>query len=316
MAGKTTATKSKSAKAKRLKSTISEEKPLLFISHDTRDAEIAKAFGELIHRSSSGVIQTFRSSDTEGVSGIPYGDEWYRHITERLDQASNIVALLTPQSNERPWILYECGYGKGRKDITVFGLAFGVSRSKIAGPFKELQNSDDSKTSLVKLVKELLKRNTDLEAIDDLIQQHVDEFKEKIDRLVPRYDIDPDEQKQNDVINLFQEVRFMFQDLSMKLDRERTVKFVDSSELDKRASIVSQLFHFAATFSQAEIEQLGSILGGIAQNVVTGDGSVKVYYHQKFDQITTKWMRSDQTAAERMSELNRKLDEIIRSKQD
>lgn len=50
---------------------------LVFISHDSRDAEIAEAFSRLISSVSAGVLKSFRSSDKKGNQGIEYGIEWY-----------------------------------------------------------------------------------------------------------------------------------------------------------------------------------------------------------------------------------------------
>ena len=44
--------------------------PLIFISHDNRDAELAEAFGKLLKSVSAGMIKTFRSSDKKGTEGI------------------------------------------------------------------------------------------------------------------------------------------------------------------------------------------------------------------------------------------------------
>ena len=46
---------------------------MVFISHDSRDAEIAEAFSKLIASVSAGVLKSFRSSDKKGNQGIEYG---------------------------------------------------------------------------------------------------------------------------------------------------------------------------------------------------------------------------------------------------
>ena len=40
--------------------------PLVFISHDARDADLAEAFSKLLKSVSAGMIKTFRSSDKRG----------------------------------------------------------------------------------------------------------------------------------------------------------------------------------------------------------------------------------------------------------
>src|ERR1019366_6718936 len=54
------------------------ESPLVFISHDSRDADLAEAFGNLLTDASGGILKSFRSSDKKGTAGIEYGVEWYR----------------------------------------------------------------------------------------------------------------------------------------------------------------------------------------------------------------------------------------------
>ena len=131
--------------------------PLVFISHDHREADLAAAFQNLISDASAGVVQCFRSSDKLGTSGIEYGSLWYQAVMEHLDDASAVVALLSENSVDRPWILYEVGVAKGKLDTTVFGLALGISlESASRGPFAQFQNSESDEDSLVKLVSQLV----------------------------------------------------------------------------------------------------------------------------------------------------------------
>src|SRR5260221_13045222 len=85
------------------------ESPLVFVSHDSRDADLAEAFGNLLTDASGGTLKHFRSSDRKGTAGIEFGAEWYRSIMENLSNATDVVALLTHHSVNRPWILYEVG---------------------------------------------------------------------------------------------------------------------------------------------------------------------------------------------------------------
>lgn len=111
-------------------------KPLVFISHDTRDAELAEAFSKLLSSVSAGVLKSFRSSDKRGNQGIAYGVEWYPEIMKKLNEASDVVALLTHHSVDRPWILYEAGVAKGKLDTPLLGIAIGIPLNKANnGPF-------------------------------------------------------------------------------------------------------------------------------------------------------------------------------------
>ena len=108
---------------------VQSSKPLVFISHDSRDAKLAEAFGDLLTDASGGNLKSFRSSDKKGNTGIEYGSEWYQAIMGALKQCTDVVALLTKQSLDRPWILYEAGVAKGRKDTTAFGVTLGIPLS-------------------------------------------------------------------------------------------------------------------------------------------------------------------------------------------
>src|SRR5215470_818878 len=88
-------------------SLVVRQNPLVFVSHDTRDADLAEAFSNLLTDASGGILKSFRSSDRKGTAGIEYGQEWYRAIMQKLDDATDVVALLTSNSINRPWILYE-----------------------------------------------------------------------------------------------------------------------------------------------------------------------------------------------------------------
>jgi len=152
--------------------------PQVFISHDTRDAELAEAFSKLLRSVSAGMIKSFRSSDKKGNEGIDFGDEWYKRLMAKLQSTSDVVCLFTERSIDRPWILYEAGVAKGKLNTPVLGIALGVPLSRVSsGPFYQFQNSDDSEADLTKLVKQLAKRVPSLELDDDVVKTQVAAFK-------------------------------------------------------------------------------------------------------------------------------------------
>lgn len=69
--------------------------PLVFISHDSRDADLAEAFSKLLKSVSAGMLKSFRSSDKKGTEGIEFGDEWYKKLMGKLVSASDVVCQLT-----------------------------------------------------------------------------------------------------------------------------------------------------------------------------------------------------------------------------
>lgn len=152
--------------------------PLVFISHDARDAELAEAFGKLLKSVSAGMIKTFRSSDKKGTEGIDFGDEWYKRLMSMLQSTSDVVCLFTERSLDRPWILFEAGVAKGKLGTPVVGVALGIPLSRItAGPFYQFQNMDDSEADLTKLVHQLARRVPGLELDTDVVRVQVAAFK-------------------------------------------------------------------------------------------------------------------------------------------
>ncbi len=152
--------------------------PLVFISHDGRDADLAEAFAKLLKSVSAGMIKTFRSSDKKGTEGIDFGEEWYKRLMTALQSTSDVVCLFTERSLDRPWILFEAGVAKGKLGTPVVGVALGVSLSRIsAGPFYQFQNMDDSEDDLTKLVNQLARRVPGLELDPDVVKQQVAAFR-------------------------------------------------------------------------------------------------------------------------------------------
>lgn len=223
---------SKKTAAKAENSGVSEEiistntkTPLVFISHDTRDASIAEAFSMLLSGVSAGVLKSFRSSDNKGRQGMEFGVEWFPEIMKKLDEASDIVCLLTHHSVDRPWILYEVGVAKGKLNSTVLGVALGIPlQTAMSGPFAQFQNCEDDDEALTKLVMQLVRRIPNAEPIESVVKAQVKTFKTALAEILKKK---PEQKKQDvkeekddaSVVKLFEEVKLMFQDLPSRIDR-------------------------------------------------------------------------------------------------
>jgi catechol 2,3-dioxygenase-like lactoylglutathione lyase family enzyme len=131
-------------------------KPLIFISHDSRDAKIAAAFADLLQGVTMSRIRSFRSSDSGG-DGISSGNEVYPTIVSKIREASQVVCLLTASSYQRPWIYYEAGFAKGALDKTVHAIALGIPIVTVAaaGPFSQFQICSDDIESISNLGRAL-----------------------------------------------------------------------------------------------------------------------------------------------------------------
>src|SRR6266850_4584381 len=188
--------------------------PLIFLSHDSRDGDLAEAFENLLTDASGGVLKAFRSSDRKGTSGIEFGAEWYATITRKLGEASDVVALVTANSLGRPWILYEVGVARGRIGTPAFGIAFGVSLDQVTGPFTQFQNSTDDEDSLTKLVLQLIRRNPDATPREEAVRRQVMAFRERTP--LPAASSASNTDRTSDAVGiakLFEEVKVMFREL-------------------------------------------------------------------------------------------------------
>lgn len=203
-------------------SIVTRNRSLVFISHDSRDSDIAEAFANLLSDVSAGMLKSFRSSDKKSGTGIEFGAEWYTSIMSQLGGATDVVALLTARSIDRPWILYEAGVAKGKLETTVLGLALGVPLEQVStGPFGQFQNCGDDEDSLTKLVIQLLQRNPDAAPREEAVRFQVKLFIEKLKGILEakpkKAGLVAVHDEQN-VAKLFEEVKAMVRELPERVD--------------------------------------------------------------------------------------------------
>ena len=125
------------------------EKPIVFISHITEEAELALKLKDLIESSFLGMIEVFVSSDETSISA---GARWLDNITESLSNCSIELILCSPKSVTRPWINFEAGAGWVR-NIPVIPLCHsGMEPAKLPVPLNLLQAAKVSEISSLKLI--------------------------------------------------------------------------------------------------------------------------------------------------------------------
>lgn len=197
--------------------------PLVFISHDARDVELAEAFSKLLRSVSAGMLKSFRSSDEKGTDGIQFGDEWYNQLMKKLESASDVVCLLTERSFQRSWILYEAGVAKGKLDKPVFGVALGIPLGKVSvGPFYQFQNSDDTEESLTKLIMQLARRVPALEPDPDVVKAQVEAFKTQVTEILAQLGESPEEEEtssESSTARVLEELKVIVRELPRQLEK-------------------------------------------------------------------------------------------------
>jgi hypothetical protein len=165
-----------------VKQSRSGRSTVVFISHDSRDENTARAFSRLILTASDGRIRAFTSTNASFDGGIPYGHDWYATVMRELRNASIFVALLTANSRERPWVLFEAGvaHGLGKP---IIGLNLGLpQKALLDSPFHHFQGASFGREDLVGLVSQLVAGHEigQADEISDLVSRFLDEHESKV----------------------------------------------------------------------------------------------------------------------------------------
>lgn len=91
--------------------------------------------------------------------GVLGPEVWADVLREQLSESKAVVSVLTPRSLEKPWVLFESGFGAANPDCDVIPVCVGMPQSDIPFPlamYQTFQLSDYN--SLNKFVSKLLKK--------------------------------------------------------------------------------------------------------------------------------------------------------------
>jgi hypothetical protein len=99
----------------------------LFLSHDSRDTELAKVIATTLSRITLGQLDVWFSSDDSPSGGIRPGRVWLDEIRSQLQMSKAIIVLLTPTSLSKPWILFESGFGASITSCEIIPLCVGIN---------------------------------------------------------------------------------------------------------------------------------------------------------------------------------------------
>jgi len=94
----------------------------IFVSHSGVDTWVAKQIAREI--SSCGAIPFLDEADVE------VGEDFEEHILAFLEQAHELVVLLTPWALDRPYVWAEIGAAWGRR-IPIVGILYGMTPTEL-----------------------------------------------------------------------------------------------------------------------------------------------------------------------------------------
>jgi hypothetical protein len=110
----------------------------IFLSHNARDKPLADVISYTLRRISIEQIRPWFSSDDKADGGFSAGDFWYMEILRKIEKCNVLIAILTPNSVDRPWLYYEAGIAKGLNKVVV-PVCIGLKREDIRSPLNAFQ---------------------------------------------------------------------------------------------------------------------------------------------------------------------------------
>jgi hypothetical protein len=113
--------------------------PHIFISHADADQEVARIVATTLSRISLQQIKVWYSSDTSATGGIAPGEVWTQALLKRLEEGSTLIAIVTPNSFEKPWLHFETGYVAGRRETEIIPVCVGLKSTEIPFPLAMYQ---------------------------------------------------------------------------------------------------------------------------------------------------------------------------------
>src|SRR5438128_565077 len=131
----------------------------VFISHAHEERYLADAWKQLLGRLIPDVFVWY-SSDMNPEGGIGTGP-WRTRIRQELGTSDVILAILSPESHARPWIVWECALASGlNPNGVVIPIVFFMSPERLHDTMKEhVTYVGDDRQSVLTLCRRLVARS-------------------------------------------------------------------------------------------------------------------------------------------------------------
>ncbi len=110
----------------------------LFLSHSHGDYKLASALQELIEKCFAGQIEVKSSSAAPSEGGITAGSDWLDWIYKQVRESKFTAVLLTPNSIDKPWLMWESGAVSGvslatREASSIIPIVYRLSTGDATG---------------------------------------------------------------------------------------------------------------------------------------------------------------------------------------
>ena len=159
----------------------------ILISHAHDEKGLASAWKELIETISSGALEVWFSSDTHAAGGMMVGKEWREDLYQKLAGSNFILAIQTPFSFTRPWIMWECGVASGiEKARGIIPIVYLMGRGDLANPLSTYQVYEGEDPDQVRQVCERLAHEAGLRPAKFILDESIKVYLGAVDLYRPR----------------------------------------------------------------------------------------------------------------------------------
>ncbi|KPJ49785.1 MAG: hypothetical protein AMJ38_02780 [Dehalococcoidia bacterium DG_22] len=131
---------------------MSQQKPVVFISHAEFEADLIRKLADYLQEALPDVFFFVSSSDS-----LEPGAIWTQEIRRALQDARIVLACISRQSVDRPWVLFETGFGAGRGNRVIPLILDDLPFSALTPPLSMFQAVRPDQEQFVKLVESIAK---------------------------------------------------------------------------------------------------------------------------------------------------------------
>src|SRR5262245_21726386 len=150
------------------------------ISHAHDEAELAQAWKDLLTSTFGNGIDVWYSSDLSASGGMQPG-QWREQLTVQLRDSEALIAIQTPASAGRPWIVWECGAAIGLTNQRIFFPVFyGMDADGLPSPLTGDQSYPGQSRQDVRRVCELLAAASKVQLTESSLNRALDAYERAV----------------------------------------------------------------------------------------------------------------------------------------
>ena len=159
----------------------------ILISHAHEEKALAEAWKKLIEETSLGRISAWFSSDTHAEGGVALGKPWREDLYRRLSESDYILAIQSPVSQSRSWIMWECAVASGIDKVRdIIPIVYSIGRADLTNPLSVYQAYQGEDPDQVRQVCEHLARAAGLTMLRDAVfEGPINDYIQKVNAFRP-----------------------------------------------------------------------------------------------------------------------------------